>query len=111
VDAVPDVQGVEIEFVVDWYDGPLSGVAIYSNQAYWFEAQPDWEPNAKVRPLFLYPLTADELATERALHQLFEHEAKGKPVEEWPDALRGRDFDLPTKYGRRESVGRFAHQL
>jgi hypothetical protein len=111
MDAAPELQGVEIEFLVDWYDGPLSGVATYEGQAYWFEAEHDWDPDAELRPLFLYPASAEELAAERELHDFFANEAKGKPVEEWPDVLRERDFDLPTKYGRRQVVGWFAHRL
>jgi hypothetical protein len=108
MDASRELREVEIEFFDDWYDGPLSGVAVFAGQAYWFEAESDWDPDAKVRPLFLYPLTADELATERDLNRLFEVEAKGKPVEEWPQVLRERASHLPTKYSARESVGWFA---
>jgi hypothetical protein len=46
-----ELQEVEIEFFHDWYDGPLSGVAVFAGQAYWFEAESDWDPDAKVRPL------------------------------------------------------------
>ena len=39
-----ELEEVEIEFWVDWYDGPVSGVATHEGQAYWFEAEPGFEP-------------------------------------------------------------------
>ena len=107
VNAPNKLDGVEIEFFDGWYDGPLSGVASYDGQAWWFEAAEDFDPDSTKRPLFLYPLSADELATERDLQRLFDEQARGKPVEQWPPILRERDHDLPTKYAARESVGWF----
>ena len=111
MDDSPELQGVEIEFAVDWYDGPLTGIAGYDGDAYWFEAETGWDPGADIRLLRLFPLTSEELDEERRLHRLYESEANGKPVEEWPRVLRERDFSLPTKYGVREPVGWFAHGL
>jgi hypothetical protein len=56
--------------LVAWYDGPLSGVATYGGRVYWFEVERDWDPDAEVRPLFLCPLTAEELTAERELREL-----------------------------------------
>jgi hypothetical protein len=103
----PQLKGVKIEFFVDWYDGPLSGVAAHAGETYWFEADRNWNPE-RDPPLFLYPITAEELATERDLQRLFENKAQGKPVEEWPPVLREGARDLSTKYRIRGSIGWFA---
>jgi hypothetical protein len=60
-----DKLGVVIEFFDGWYDGPLPGVASYDGQARWFEVAEDFDLDATKRALFLYPSSADELATER----------------------------------------------
>ncbi len=101
-----ELEGVEIVFWADWYDGPVSGVARHAGRELWFEAEPTFYAHGP-RPLFLYPLTDDELAQERELDRLYEEHAKGKPVEEWPSILRGRDLELPSAYAARESLGWF----
>jgi hypothetical protein len=105
--APSELADVEIEFWVDWYDGPMSGVARHAGQVYWFEAQPGSESKPRKRPLFLYPLSPDETARERSEHELWEREAKGRRVEEWPAALRERDYGSPSEYAMREPVGWF----
>jgi hypothetical protein len=107
VSATDEVRGVEIEFRVDWYDGPVSGVATHRGQARWFEAEPGFDPDVRTRQLFLYPLSAEELARERELNRLYEEHARGKPAEEWPAILLERDWELPTEYAARASVGWF----
>jgi hypothetical protein len=102
-----ELADVEIEFWVDWYDGPLAGVAAHGGAAFWFEAEPGSEPEGYERKLFLYALTDEELTRERELNRLFEEQAKGKPVEEWPPVLREREFELPTRYADRERRGWF----
>lgn len=101
-----ELQGVEIEFSVGWYDGPVTGVATRMGRSYWFEAEATFDPS-KVRLLFLYPLAEDELQAERDLHELFARQAEGRPVAEWPAVLQKRDTEPPTKYSEREAVGWF----
>jgi hypothetical protein len=101
------LEGVEIEFWVDWYDGPVSGIATHEGQVYWFEAEPGFEPVSVGRKLFLYPLTAEELVKERELDRVYQEQAKGRPVEEWPAVLREREWELPTEYAKRGHVGWF----
>jgi hypothetical protein len=101
------LEGVEIEFWVDWYDGPVSGVAAHEGHVYWFEAEPGFEPVFLGRKLFLYPLTAEELAKERELDRIYREQAKDRLVEAWPAVLRERDWELPTKYAKRANVGWF----
>ena len=111
MDGTRELQGVEIEFSVDWYDGPVMGVAVYDGAAYWFEPVENWDPGATARVLKLFPLTVGELAAERELNLLYEKKAAGTPVEDWPQVLRERDFGLPTQYGVREPIGCFVHKL
>jgi hypothetical protein len=101
------LQGVVIEFWVDWYDGPVSGIATYEGREYWFEAASGFDPDLRKRQLFLYPITPQELARERELNLLYEEKARGRPVDEWPPILLERDFELPTNYASRDSVGWF----
>jgi len=61
------------------------------------EAEPAFELYGP-RPLFLFPAADDELARERELDRLYQEQAKGKPVDEWPSVLRERDFELPSAY-------------
>jgi hypothetical protein len=105
--ATGELQGVEIVFWADWYDGPVSGVARYRGREHWFEAEPEFYAQ-KRRMLHVYPLTDDELAREKELDRIYEEQAKGKPVEEWPSVLRERDFELPSAYAERESLGWFS---
>jgi hypothetical protein len=97
---VPLLEGVVIEFEYGWYDGPTSGVAEYRDQRYWFEADEDFYQRSSRRELFLYQLSTDDLAEERRLHHLWEEQANGKPVDEWPAKLVERDMDEPTKYAK-----------
>lgn len=49
----------------DFYDGPLSGLAEWQGQRYWFKREYDSDE------LRLYALTPDELAHEEAVHEAF----------------------------------------
>jgi hypothetical protein len=102
-----ELNDVEIQFLVDWYDGPLSGVASHGGATFWFEAEPGAEAKGFERKLFLYALAEDELTREQELNRLFEERAKGKPVEEWPPVLRERELELPTAYAATERRGWF----
>jgi len=43
VGANAELEGVEVVFWVDWYDGPVSGLASYAGREYWFEAEPAFD--------------------------------------------------------------------
>jgi hypothetical protein len=102
---------VVIEFFLEWYDGPLTGVAMRGDTALWFEADPGVEGEVPFweRKLYLYELSTKDVAEERRLNRLFEERAKGKPVGEWPAELAERDFTRPTRHARKHPVGWFIH--
>jgi hypothetical protein len=63
-----DRKRVQILWHVDYWDGPLSGIASYMGKDYWFQViDPDAEPRAAI----LRSLTNAELAAEQQRHRLF----------------------------------------
>jgi hypothetical protein len=63
-----DSKRVQILWHIDYWDGPLSGIASYMGKNYWFEViDPDAEPRAAI----LRSLTDAELAAEQQRHTLF----------------------------------------
>ncbi|WP_435151534.1 hypothetical protein [Micromonospora aurantiaca (nom. illeg.)] len=78
--ALPEVVGVEVVEVLDWYDGPLDGLARHGGQLFWFSAGPDWVPN-KPRRLFLYAVTAEQEARLRAEAERSEPFAAAVPAD------------------------------
>ncbi|MFD4205109.1 hypothetical protein ACFWRG_03905 [Micromonospora tulbaghiae] len=79
-DALPEVVGVEIVEVLDWYDGPLDGLARHGGRLFWFSAGPDWVPG-QPRPLALYAVTAEQAARLRAEAQRSEAFAAAVPAD------------------------------
>jgi hypothetical protein len=81
-----ELHNVEILFFFDWYDGPLSGVARYGGAEYWFEAEGREDETFALkiedRRLFLYPISADELAEEAFWQRLYEKYVRDKPESE-----------------------------
>ena len=77
---LPEVVGVEIVEVLDWYDGPLDGLARHGGRLFWFSAGPDWVPG-RPRPLVLYAVTADQAARLRAEAQQSEPHAAAVPAD------------------------------
>jgi hypothetical protein len=117
----PQPQDVELRWVSDYWDGPLSGLASWKGRDYWFEiteSEPSEEgewPPASLRRYWLIPLTDAELMKEWKKHRLFERHvgthtcyrgnrrlvaAEVKPRAEWevfyrqydPEDSRGRSY-------------------
>jgi hypothetical protein len=80
------LQGVEVTFIFEWYDGPLTGVARHQGVEYYFEAEghldDTFELSLNDRRLFLYPITADELAVEGEWQRLFDEHVRDQPESE-----------------------------
>ncbi len=56
----------------NYHDGPLSGLAEYSGEKYWFDmVQNDHDTLFHIRTFGLYKLSLEELETEEKRHQLF----------------------------------------
>ena len=68
---------------IDWYDGPLSGVARYDGTEYWFEAEgrkvESFAITMEDRRFFLYPITAEELVEEAYRKRLYDVHVQDKP--------------------------------
>jgi hypothetical protein len=112
VDGVRRVDGVEILWWEDWYDGPLSGVAVHAGQQLWFQAEGDGDdsigPDIASRRLVLYPLTAEELAAERRFNLLCEkHRGEApRPGTEWREVWTTHTAKRP-EYAARAALGWF----
>src|SRR5579859_1267246 len=66
-----DVQIVE---VLEYYDGPLDGLARYQGREYWFAAVPDWSHGAALsqsRIYVLHEITTDQADQVRAEERRF----------------------------------------
>ena len=67
-------QGVRLLWDHDWWDGPVSGLAEFEGNEYWYEAV--WDPErddwSHPRRYVLRELTAAELEDEWQWHRLFE---------------------------------------
>jgi hypothetical protein len=106
------LRDVELLFFVDWYDGPLSGVARYAGTEYWFAAAgPDddgFAPRPEDRRFFLYPINADELADEEGWHRLYEqHVAGDKPESEKWRFYEPYEARQQPDYSSRDAIGWF----
>jgi len=102
-------------FFIDYYDGPLSGVARYRGTEYWFEAEGRKDEGfalaMKDRRFFLYPMTAAELADETYWQRLYEEHVQGDK----PESEKWRFYDPyerreAPEYGSRESIGWFTEK-
>lgn len=71
---VPRAEGVRLLWEHDYYDGPVSGLAEWRGEQWWFDvADPDggWH-RSDPRAYVLRRLTPEELAAEWAEHREFE---------------------------------------
>lgn len=69
-----DVDGVELLWLSDYWDGPVAGLALYRGERLWFDAEwddkgDDWTVPRRFR---LRRLPARELAKQEAIHDAFE---------------------------------------
>ncbi|MEU4640233.1 hypothetical protein [Micromonospora sp. NPDC023814] len=77
---LPQLVGVQIVEVLDFYDGPLDGLARYEGREYWFSAVPEWVRDAELsgpRLLVLHVITAEQAAQVRAEARQFTAFANG----------------------------------
>jgi hypothetical protein len=109
------LQGIEMLFFIDWYDGPLSGVARYGGTEYRFEAEGRKDEafalRMKDRRFFLYPTTAEEPADEEYWQQLYdEHVAGTKPESEKWRFYEPYEKRQGPDYTSREAIGWFIEE-
>lgn len=111
-----DVQlyGVELQLFIDWYDGPLSGVATYRGKDYWFEAEgrkdETYSATMDGRRFLLYPITPAELADEEYWDRQYDEHVQDKPEsEKWRFYEPYEKRQVPD-YSSREPVGWFSEQ-
>ncbi|WCN80998.1 hypothetical protein [Micromonospora sp. LH3U1] len=99
---LPQLVGVQIVEVLDFYDGPLDGLARYEGREYWFSAGPDWVP-AQPRPLILHVITAEQADQVRAqARQFMAFAADGGNGDAWERAWEAR-----STYEQEASIGWF----
>ena len=105
------LHGVEIAFFIDWYDGPLSGVARHLGTEYWFEAEGRQDETYAItmedRRFVLYPITAEELAEEADWQRLYDEHVQGKPESEKWKFYEPYENRRPPDYASRQPVGWF----
>jgi hypothetical protein len=114
---VVELQGVEILWPNEFYDGPLDGLASYAGRQLWFVAVGSQEG----RRFSVHELTAAELEEEWRLHRLYEelvgsetcwHLGYRKPVKPAnPDPERFfqiREKYVRPNYSSRPVVGYFS---
>jgi hypothetical protein len=99
-----DLEGVEILWPREYYDGPLDGLASFAGREYWFVAV----ASPAGRRFSLHELTGAELEDEHRLHRLFEelvgpetcfHLGSGeRPYPAHPN--RERFFEIQRTYKR-----------
>ncbi|KAB1908822.1 hypothetical protein F8279_05765 [Micromonospora sp. AMSO1212t] len=102
-DALPELVGVEIVELLDWYDGPLDGLALHEGREFWFSAGPDWAPG-EPRRLVLHAITAEQAARVRAEARQFEAFAAAAPADgdAWEQA-----WDARSTYSEAPASGWF----
>ncbi|MEV4481834.1 hypothetical protein [Micromonospora coxensis] len=103
---LPQLVGVQLVEVLDFYDGPLDGLALYREREYWFSAVPEWIRDAEPsepRPLVLHEITAQQAAQVRAESRQFDVFANGDGNEDdWQQA-----WDTRSTYDEAPAVGWF----
>jgi hypothetical protein len=72
---LPELTGVRKVWFSDWYDGPLTGVALYEGREYWFVMVTDdgeggyWDFEPRV--YVLHRLTDEQMAQLWEMHRSF----------------------------------------
>src|SRR5580698_5856954 len=67
-------EDIQILFVVDWYDGPLSGMCLYQNKKHWFSLIDEhYEIDGKeyFRKFAVYEMMPEQAVEEEKWHALF----------------------------------------
>jgi hypothetical protein len=74
---LPEINGVEISCIVDWYDGPVDGIARYADRDWWFCAVADqWSVSSSPRILVLHDVDDGSIAAVKAEAERFEYFAR-----------------------------------
>jgi hypothetical protein len=106
LNGLPEVVGVQVVGVLDFYDGPLDGLALYEGHEYWFAAVPEWITGAQAsepRVLVLHEVTAEQAARVWGEHRQLTAFAQGEGDREaW-----ARAWDSRTTYDDAPAVGWF----
>jgi hypothetical protein len=72
---LPELTGVRKEWFSDWYDGPITGVAVHDRREYWFvmcindEDGGSWD--FRPRRYVLHRISPGQLAQARDAHRSF----------------------------------------
>jgi len=124
-DGVPQVDRARVRLLwhVAYWDGPLSGLAVFEEQRCWFKVA---DPDAAERGALLYPLDEGEWLREREKHQRFQrfvgrhtdYDALGRrdigdvlPSEAWPHFFEEKVGAVPdndgSAYTRRPAIAWF----
>lgn len=101
---LPQLAGVRFIEVLDYYDGPLDGLACYQDREYWFSAVPEWIRGVKPsepRALVLHEITAEQAGQVRAESRRLGAFAKGNGDRDaWKQAWESRStFDEAPAIG------------
>src|SRR5258706_13714445 len=91
---LPELAGVRLVTISNWFDGPLAGLAAYEGRTHWYEGRdPLSDDEGNAWEYVLYVLSASELT-----HELDRHEAFRQLV--------GTHWDLDDDGQRRGGEGR-----
>lgn len=67
-----DLTGVHIQWSLDYWDGPLTGIATHNDKWYYFRMTEEFG-SRRTRRAALYALTDADVRNERARHSPFQH--------------------------------------
>jgi hypothetical protein len=115
------LEGVQLLWLADYWDGPIAGLARFAGREHWFEAEPfDWDDPPSERRYWLYALTDDEVEDEREWHGRFQqhvgthtdYDISGardigavRPRSEWSKFYDEYKRRPPRDYTSRQPVG------
>jgi hypothetical protein len=79
----------------DFWDGPMSGMALYNGQPYWFEMVEENReyPNGFYRRFGLFEMSPEEIEEETRWHNLF----REKVGEHTTYNMEGKEVNAPMK--------------
>jgi hypothetical protein len=101
--SLPVLDGVQVDCVVDFYDGPVDGLARYHGRDWWFLAVSEKPAGAPSSPrvLVLHEISAEQAAIVRAESERFDQFANGEgDAAEWE-----RAWDDRTTGDRGRAIG------
>lgn len=91
LNALPIIRWADVKelYHVDYYDGPLTGMAEYLGKTYWFDlTQDDWIGDIEKRKFVLYEPTESQLNEYNHWNEEFKRYVKDgqrlQPESEWP---------------------------